>query len=467
MTEQNLEMVQIGCLLFFSAYHMILYFQIKRRYYLYLFLLGLAVLIRASLVYDGSGIFYDLFPQADFFLARKIEFLVVYSTLFLAPMFINDLFSYRTYARYIKFFQIEGSLLMAFVLFAPYSLFRQTLDIYHLSMIGSFILVFIMLFRAMRNKRTGANQVFYGVVVCFVFVFIEMLKNSQLANFSTTGPNLVNSGVVLFFFFQSTALSAIFAKSFKENKRLNEELEGRVSARTEQLTKSNVVKERFIRIVSHDLRGPLGNLKTMIGLVNSNVINKKQSSQIMEKIDDNLNDSLDMLDNLLDWTKATTETELKTFNERILINEIIETTIHLHQDFADQKQIKLKFKKPHKPVYADTDTNAIKVILRNLIHNGIKFSKNGGEVSIKLDKEGDSIVTSIIDNGIGVPEEMKETLFEMDPRNSRLGTNKEKSTGVGLALCKDLVTQIGGEIWVEDNDPEGSVFKLLIATSDR
>lgn len=459
-------MIEIGCILLIAVYHIILFFQIKRNYYLYLGLGALMVVVRALLVDDGSGLLFQLLPDLDRLSGRKIEYFVTYSNLFLLPMFIGDLYKLPKTKRYIKFFQVVGLLLLLTVLITPYSIFRSTLNVFHVAMLGSFMLVFYILYRAVKSRQVGSKVILIGMFIAFAFVFVEMLKNSRVVpNFDTIGPNLVNTGVVIFFFFQSIALSKIFAKSFAENSKLNRELEERVAARTEQLTKSNLVKERFIQIVSHDIRSPLSNLKALLPLMAEGDIDTNDTKRVFKKIEINLEGSLDMLDELMEWTKTTSEAKSKVYRERINIVNLIEEGLMLFEQVAIKKEIELVFDKKQDQLHVDSDRNAAKVILRNLISNALKFTDTGGIVRVELQIKSNRVEVAVSDTGIGIPDKMKRTLFEMNTKNKRLGTANEKSTGIGLSLCRDLLNQNGGEIWIENNDPRGSVFKFVLDAS--
>lgn len=464
--KQSIEMIEIGCILLIAIYHIILYFQLKRNYYFFLGLLALMIVVRALLVDDGSGLLFQMVPNLDKLSGRKIEYFVTYTTLFLLPMFIGDLYPLQATKKFIKFFQLAGLLLLLIVLFTPYSFFRSTLNVFHMAMIGSFILVFYLLYMAVKSRMVGSRVILIGMLIAFGFVFVEMLKNSRVVPyFDTVGPNLVSTGVVIFFFFQSIALSEIFAKSFQENTKLNRELEERVAARTEQLTMSNVVKERFIQIVSHDIRSPLGNLKTLLPLLREDELSKEDSDRLFKEIGVNLDGSLDMLDELMEWTKTTSEANLKVYRERVNIVGIIKDTLMLFEQVAMKKEIELVFKKDQELLYVNSDKNATKVILRNLISNALKFTDRNGKVTVGLQVRESRVEVAVSDTGIGVPEEMKRTIFDMETKNKRAGTDNEKSTGIGLSLCKDLLNQNGGEIWLENNDPTGTVFKFVLDVS--
>lgn len=457
MEKQDLEMIELGCLLVMAAYHTVLYFQVRRKYYLYLGLLCFIVLLRATLVYDGSQLFTELFPSVSRGIRWKIEYLASYAALPLLPMFIFDLFPIKVYQNYLRFFQICGATLMALVLVTPHRIFLYSLNIYHLLMVAAFVLVFVMLWRAMKRRKVGAKAIFWGLAVCFVFVAIEMLKNSGAVKIDTGGPNLVNTGVVSYLFFQSVALSTIFAKSFTENQQLTRELEEKVAARTEQLSKSNLVKDRFIQVVSHDLRSPLGNLKATVDLLQSGTISEKDSKQLLEKINKRVDQSLGMLDDMLEWSKVSVS-KVSMEEVSINLNELIEDAVDLAEENAYAKEIALKFVTKEQ-LHIDADKNAVQVIIRNLLSNAIKFTPRGGSVTLILDKAEGQVRVKVIDSGIGIPDDMKATLFDMERKNSRAGTEQEQSSGVGLALCRDLIQQIGGRITVDDNPgASGTVF---------
>lgn len=457
--------MEIGTLIMMVLYHGVLFVQIKRNYYLYMSLICLVVLIRACLVADGSMLLYRTFPILEDGWGKKLEYFVVYSTPFLLPMFIHDLFNFQTYGKYVRFFQWTGGIMMAFVIVTPYSIFRQTLNLYHILMVLSFMLVFSILIKSVKRKRTSARYIFYGILICFGFVSLEMMKNSGLfPEIVSHGPNLVNTGVVAYLFFQSVALSSIFARCFDDNRKLNEKLEERVAARTEQLSKANVVRERFVNIVSHDLRSPLTTLKSAMELQELGLLDEKRQHEITKKMKEGVDESLKMLDELLEWTTANAN-RVSVYKEIVNMNDMVTECIHLFADHAAAKRIQLHFDDEGQ-VMLDSDRNALKVVLRNLINNAIKFTPEEGKVTVKLIDSEKRVVIQVIDTGIGIPDAMKLTIFEMDKKNQRKGTANEKSSGIGLVLCRDIVQQNGGMIWIEDNRRgPGAVFKCSFPKS--
>ena len=100
----------------------------------------------------------------------------------------------------------------------------------------------------------------------------------------------------------------------------------------------------------------------------------------------------------------------------------------------------------------------INSVIRNLISNAVKFTPRNGTISILAQKNGNDILFSIQDSGIGISTEMLNKLFKIDEKVSRLGTEGEASTGLGLLLCKDFLEKHNGNIWIESVVGKGSIF---------
>jgi two-component system sensor histidine kinase/response regulator len=104
----------------------------------------------------------------------------------------------------------------------------------------------------------------------------------------------------------------------------------------------------------------------------------------------------------------------------------------------------------------------LNTILRNLVSNALKFTKNEGRIQISYAKHKDIVQFNIEDNGVGIPEEKLETVFDANRNKSTKGTNNEKGTGLGLILCKEFVDILGGKIGVKSKVGEGTCFSFSI-----
>lgn len=217
----------------------------------------------------------------------------------------------------------------------------------------------------------------------------------------------------------------------------------------------------LVKIISHDLRGPLGNMKNVADLFRIGEIQMDQAQMFMVHIEQGVDRSLKLLDDLLEWSHASSEVK-KVRQEVLNINEVVEEVIDFVKDKAENKKQTLVFEKQDlSEVYFDR--SALKMITKNLVVNAIHFTPEGGEVKILIEEKKNYLHVSIVDNGMGIPEKMHDTIFEMGKDNRRMGTNDEKGTGIGLFMCKDLVLRNKGMIWIESTkEGEGSTIMFSV-----
>ena len=130
------------------------------------------------------------------------------------------------------------------------------------------------------------------------------------------------------------------------------------------------------------------------------------------------------------------------------------------QNVADAKKIVLITNVKKQEVYADRDM--FSVVIRNLVSNAIKFTREDGEITIDSEISGNKLHISVIDTGTGMSPEVLDTLFTLTKTMSVLGTNNETGTGLGLLLCADFVKANGGKIWVSSKQGEGSKFSFSV-----
>lgn len=108
------------------------------------------------------------------------------------------------------------------------------------------------------------------------------------------------------------------------------------------------------------------------------------------------------------------------------------------------------------------DQNMIHTVLRNLVSNALKFTPSNGKITVAAESTDRMLEVSVTDTGVGIPENVQKKLFKIDENVTSLGTQDEKGTGLGLILCKDLVTKNGGQISLQSTVGEGTTFKFTI-----
>jgi signal transduction histidine kinase len=160
------------------------------------------------------------------------------------------------------------------------------------------------------------------------------------------------------------------------------------------------------------------------------------------------------------WSKSYAD-KLPINRNDINIGDAIKESIYLLEPTASNKNIQLSADVVEN-MCGYADENMIKTVLRNLITNAIKFTNEGGYVKISGERTGKEIKVVVEDNGIGIDDTVKATLFNLDEFVSAEGTAGERGSGFGLVLCKEFIDKNNGKIWVESEVGKGSKFMFTV-----
>ena len=235
--------------------------------------------------------------------------------------------------------------------------------------------------------------------------------------------------------------------------------EAEAELKNEELQRVIAEKDKFFSIIAHDLRGPFSGFLGLTELLAERLSGMKpdetqQIAFLMRKSATNL---FQLLGNLLEWSRM--QRGIISFDpvSQSLEPKITESLIFV-LEAAKKKNITINYELLQDlAVFADD--NMLKSIIRNLVSNAVKFTHNGGTVTISARTvPGNLIEISISDTGIGMDESLLDRLFHIDAKTSRQGTEGEYSTGIGLILCKDFITKHGGKLWAKSEVNKGSIF---------
>lgn len=231
------------------------------------------------------------------------------------------------------------------------------------------------------------------------------------------------------------------------------------------LKELNATKDKFFSIIAHDLKGPLNQLLGLSEILQKEMEGGKEVevSKVAKLINESAKSGRSLLENLLEWSRSQTGTI--NFNPSDLkIKNVTSEVVDLFENNAIQKNIHIK-STISEEVKAIADENMVKTILRNLISNSLRFTQEGGNVTLGSTMKDEFVVVSVSDNGIGLKSADIKKLFKLDINPNSIGESKEKGTGLGLILCKEFIDIIGGEIWVESEFGKGSTFKFSMPAS--
>lgn len=227
----------------------------------------------------------------------------------------------------------------------------------------------------------------------------------------------------------------------------------------QELQALNSTKDRFFSIIGHDLRGPLGTIINLMEVLNSKAISTQEAESLLKKLTPAAKNTVNLLEDLLRWAQINND-DISFDPEKTNPTEIIEASIDLVTPNAEVKGIRL-VKQLEQIPDINLDKNMISTIIRNLVGNAIKFSKSNSEILIRSIQEDKKWVISIKDQGIGMSQN-KINEITQSKHSSRLGTDGERGSGLGLTISIAFIKEHHGILDVQSTENIGSEFRVSI-----
>ena len=239
-----------------------------------------------------------------------------------------------------------------------------------------------------------------------------------------------------------------------------------VTALNKVITQSNIVLQdtvnaleqaemengHVLKIVAHDLRNPIAAIISASHLLFWDENPSEEQGELISGIQLSAGKANTLISQILE---STSDRERIVKND-VALQEIVQSCIDMLSHKASEKQQKLHYH--FEAVTVPVDREKIWRVFCNLLSNAIKFSQSGGTIRIHLRRQNDMVLLSIEDNGIGIPESLKDQIFLPLNNAKRPGTAGEQSYGIGLSICKQIVESHGGNIWFEPGKDVGTVF---------
>ncbi len=338
------------------------------------------------------------------------------------------------------------------------------------------------------NKKTKEVVFFIGINAIF-FLYFEFFHSVTKFKISIASSiDDVLSGISVFVCFVCAGICIYLFKKLASEKEvlldeqnkeieeqsenlkgLNEQLSDKVLELTQsqtELKSTNKIKNKLYSVIAHDLRGPLSSVINLLELIDDKYSDFNQQ-QIREFINDVHSSSVSiykLLEDLLDWTRIQDKSiEPKLVNFNLL--EIVNNSMQFWLKAQNKKEIKIKVNMDSNlKVFADVDM--ISMVIRNLVSNAIKFTNRKGIIIVNAKNNSAGYVELIVkDTGIGMTKEEIDKLFKIENNYTKLGTENEKGTGLGLILCKEFIELNKGEIFIESESGIGSSFQITLPSA--
>lgn len=252
------------------------------------------------------------------------------------------------------------------------------------------------------------------------------------------------------------------SKDFEELIKSVQEENSKLEKKVEELSNDKLSKEKFISVIAHDLKSPFQGLLGIFDIISETFdeLTTEELKKYLGYAQSSVKNLYQLIEELLQWSRFLTGKVQFNPTKCNLYQEMI-NVINLNKSSLDNKKLTvINYLKENMEAFADE--NMVNSILRNLISNAIKFSKRGGTIIIDAVRLEDYIQISVADQGIGMDKETQEKLFKLGEQVTMLGTENETGSGLGLILCKEMITKNGGKIWFESELNKGTTFYITL-----
>ena len=468
----------------FGVFYSIFAFYYHEEKSLLFFSLSLWFVIFRSLVNDNFPIF-DLLNISWAWLIR-----IEYLSTFLALMFFNWYYYYfyrneafHAWNRLLTYVTIFCALI---ILFFPVRIFAYSLFIFYGLVFISGILIFYFSLRMTEKRVLFARYHLIGISLILVIILHDILVANAIE--MHYGEYLMKYGFVVFIYIETAILLKRFVITIRSEKKLtgeleivNANLESMVEARTEQIhqqkaeiedknrsiseqntrLKEDVVsRNRLFSIIAHDLRSPLAVFVQAMDLMDSDEFDDAGRKELRKELKVSAHSLVGLVDNLLVWGRSRNN-QVQYELKRHSLTRILKNSAEQMELTALAKSITLQLQLD-KDYEAVIDANSIQLAVRNMISNAIKFTPEGGKVTVFVRPVHDNMLEiHVKDTGVGIEKTELQQLRDGVELTSA-GTNNEKGTGLGLQLCREIVHQNRGSLEIWSKPGEGSDFVLLV-----
>lgn len=221
-------------------------------------------------------------------------------------------------------------------------------------------------------------------------------------------------------------------------------------------------RDKMYSVIAHDLRSPMASIRMVLNLVVQTVSPEAIGPEmyyLIDKANKETEETHDLLDNLLKWTKSQTG-RLKVAYQDFEVMDVVTGVYGIFTMIAETKNIKLTMEEKAEGLKVHADKDMLNTVVRNFLSNAIKFTPEGSAIEIILSQQDNFAKISVRDHGVGIAPDRIAGLFHKG--ETTYGTNNEEGSGLGLQLCKDFAVKNGGDVDVESVLGEGSTFSVLV-----
>jgi two-component system sensor histidine kinase/response regulator len=231
----------------------------------------------------------------------------------------------------------------------------------------------------------------------------------------------------------------------------------------EEAERLNEFKSNFVWMVAHELRAPVGGAQSLVRTMLRGLAGEvnDQQKEILSRVDARLGALLDLVNDLLTLA-ASKSVEAEKPLEAVALLPLVERVVDRFSDEAGIKHVDLTLSAPKKALNVQARSDGLETVLRNLVGNAVKYTPEGGRVSVEVARDGEQARVRVSDTGIGIPAEELAHVWDEFFRAQNAKQSQITGTGLGLSIVKQFVDQFGGRIEVQSHVGQGTRFDLWL-----
>jgi len=350
------------------------------------------------------------------------------------------------------FFHLAYGLVAFFVASITLNImFYQQMLMY--SVLFNSIIVYLLIFYSpylLEKRHILILGLVWAVFLVIVFFFIQTPLKYNLYPVLVVSTFIVVISVYKFIRVFTTEIFGI------------EEYTKQIEAQSQELKKSNDENKKLLSIISHDLRSPMLTIQQLLGYMEKSP--EKTTLEDIRTLESLSSDTISLIENILNWSLQQSN-KLFITPDYWDITPIVDRVIALYSANAKLKGIELINEIPEYTV-AYFDYQSVSAIIRNLINNALKFTYNEGIVTINIEKNAGNIKINVIDSGIGMEPAQISALLQHATAESLNGTDGESGSGLGINLCKQLISRNNGNLFIESQINKGTTVSFTLPLNE-
>ncbi|GBF49741.1 GHKL domain protein [Leptospira ryugenii] len=471
-TKERKKFFFLGVFFLLSLYHLVLYLHRRRDMFtLFYAIMCFMWFLRIALF---ERVTRDWFMPSDFMemLQIRLEYLTFILLQIFAVNFFYHFFSPHFKPRTRNILIVPLVLILLVTLFSPYSVYTKFLYITQVYMMVLLVTSYRGIYRIIRNRDTRHTGIVFllGTTV----ILATTVYDSLVFLYRWELPFLTEFAFTFYSICLAYEIANRNSYAWETAEYLTTNLRNEVDWKTielrkekEKAEKASEMKDKFISIVSHDIRSPLFGISSVVNLLTESPpsLSPDKTKQVLNDASIGLKNLLSMVEDLIQYSRfqnATIFPDYQLFD----FNLVFESLKEKAKSLLDTKNLRLQMDIPDSAV-AIGDPHLIQHLLWNFLTNAIKFSHPGSSIEIRAKEINQHWNLSIIDQGIGFPEDWAERIFEEGFVYVRKGTADEFGAGVGLAFCKEVSDRHGGLLVAHSLEGKGSHFTFMLPNYDR